>query len=210
MKRTEKIANDFHNTGIAVWDNFISGADASILRAELEKRKAFMQKAGVGRGSDLQIKKDVRGDFIEWIQDSDDSDFRKIYLNPLWEIVEEFNKRFFLGIRKSEHHLAWYPPGTRYQKHVDVFKSNDARVVSTVLYLNSSWQPSDGGELCIYPPTISQPLLGRAGPEKAAPLKVEPVGGRLVLFESTLEHEVLESNASRYSVTGWFKRKPPL
>jgi SM-20-related protein len=76
---------------------------------------------------------------------------------------------------------------------VDTFKNSDDRVVSTVLYLNYNWQPPHGGELCLYPPNENVQ-------------KIEPLAGRLVLFESVLPHEVLVCHAPRYSITGWFKR----
>ena len=66
-----------------------------------------------------------------------------------------------------------------------------------LLYLNSNWKPEDGGELMLYRDELS-------------PMKIEPLGGRLLVFESEMEHEVLMSNADRYSITGWLKNKSRL
>eukprot|EP00983_Pelagomonas_calceolata_P081508 1155602-Pelagomonas_calceolata.AAC.7 len=48
-----------------------------------------------------------------------------------------------------------------------------------------------GGQLMIYPPSAAAAAAG---------LQVEPLGGRLVVFESQIEHEVLPAHASRSSV----------
>lgn len=188
----EQICADFYAKGFSVRDNFISPADASVLLKEIKDRGKNLKKAGIGSGAGKQIRAEVRGDFIQWIE-KEDVVFQQNYLDKLEPVIEAFNKKFFLGINQSEHHLALYPTGTRYEKHVDTFKNTDARVVSSVLYLNPNWLKTHGGELIIYP-------------ENSDSVRVEPLSGRLVLFESTLPHEVLESQAPRYSITGWFKR----
>jgi SM-20-related protein len=37
----------------------------------------------------------------------------------------------------------------------------------------------------------------------AETVEVQPISGRLVVFMSELEHEVLETKVNRYSITGW-------
>ena len=54
----------------------------------------------------------------------------------------------------------------------------------------------DGGELRIFR-------------ENNADLIVEPLAGRAVIFKSNvIEHEVLVTNKSRYSLTGWLLYQP--
>ncbi|KAG2425670.1 hypothetical protein HXX76_013512 [Chlamydomonas incerta] len=48
---------------------------------------------------------------------------------------------------------------------------------------------------------------GLAGGEPA--VVVAPLGGRLLLFESHLWHEVLPAHRHRYAITAWFHRAPP-
>lgn len=68
-------------------------------------------------------------------------------------------------------------------------------MLTTILYLNPGWQPGDGGELVIYTED-GQNVLGT----------ISPTFGTLVLFLSgEFPHEVLTSNRSRYSLTGWFR-----
>jgi len=65
-------------------------------------------------------------------------------------VIQALNRNFYLGIRDYECHYTEYPEGTFYKKHVDRHKSGSARVVSFVLYLNSDWKATDGGQLRIY------------------------------------------------------------
>jgi SM-20-related protein len=189
----EALTEHFYQNGYAVYDNFISEAEADTLLNEIKVKQDNLQKAGIGNGQNHLIDKEIRGDYIRWINPAEDLIFKNLYLDKLEPIILSFNRSFFLGIKQSEHHLAFYPPGTRYEKHRDSFQNNKARVVSSVLYLNKSWHTGDGGELIIYP-------------EKKESIKTEPVAGRLVLFESHLEHEVLLSHKPRYSITGWMRQ----
>lgn len=95
------------------------------------------------------------------------------------------------------------------------------------------WRPEDGGELCIYhlgtspiPPAPGQGSAAAGGaapaqePARAEPAVlsglqeghaatvVPPLAGRLVLFDSRTQHEVLPSFAPRYALAIWFTRPP--
>ena len=72
---------------------------------------------------------------------------------------------------------------------------NINRVLSTVLYLNPDWQSEDAGELVMYAPNRSNTIL-----------TVSPVLNRCMLFLSdNFPHEVLFTQAARYSIAGWFR-----
>ena len=65
-----------------------------------------------------------------------------------------------------------------------------------IYYLNANWQPEHGGELVIWPS------------EGAVPVRVPPLADRLLLFVSSLEHEVLPAWRPRYALTTWmFNRR---
>ena len=113
-----------------------------------------------------------------------------IFFDRVDIITQAINRRCFLGINDSEFHFALYEKGSYYKKHRDAFENDDSRKISVVLYLNKNWKEEDGGELMIY---------------SEENLKVEPRAGTLVIFESHLEHEVLESRKDRISITGWLK-----
>ena len=112
---------------------------------------------------------------------------------------QAFNQHLFLGLFALESHLAVYPAGTGYKKHIDRFKAvNDGkplRQISTILYLNPGWQESDGGHLRLY--------LNESNAMEN--LDIVPESGRLMVFLSdTFYHEVLPATRDRKSLTGWF------
>lgn len=87
--------------------------------------------------------------------------------------------------------LAVYPgTGARFQRHVDNTAA-DGRRLTVLCYMNASWGPDDGGELCVHP--------------AAGPVLIPPLAGRLALFHAdSMPHEVLPSRRHRYSVNVWY------
>jgi Rps23 Pro-64 3,4-dihydroxylase Tpa1-like proline 4-hydroxylase len=67
----------------------------------------------------------------------------------------------------------------------------DHRLVTAILYLNPTWQPSDGGKLGLYPFPYAN-------------IEVEPINDRLVMFSSLeMLHRVLPANSRRECLTIW-------
>lgn len=150
-------------------------------------------QAGIGRQADHQLNERIRTDLIQWI-DADDPDTRA-YLGAMEALRQEINRRLFLGLFDYEAHFACYPPGTYYKKHVDAFRGETNRVLTTVLYLNPEWSERDGGELLIYDDGAELPFT-----------RVRPEFGRMVIFLSErFPHEVLTAYRTRYSIAGWFR-----
>jgi SM-20-related protein len=76
-----------------------------------------------------------------------------------------------------------------------VFRDDDRRTVSVVIYLNADWLPEQGGAL-------------RLHPDGKCTEDILPLGSRLVLFLSAdMLHEVLPATRNRLSLAGWFKRR---
>lgn len=78
------------------------------------------------------------------------------------------------------------------------------RKYSLLLYLNSNdWDPSvNGGQLRIHLDGGDDEVPMDAIPNY---VNVDPLGGTLVLFKSDLiPHEVLDTNAERYAIVGWY------
>jgi len=116
------------------------------------------------------------------------------FLETMDQLRLHLNRTLYLGLYETENHFAMYPPGSFYRRHIDRFRDDDRRVVSSILYLNEQWLPQHGGALRL--------LL------KDGPTDVDPVANRLVLFMSDqVEHEVLVTHAQRLSLTGWFRRQ---
>lgn len=157
------------------------------------------KRAGIGREADYQLNPFVRSDKIFWLDNNHPA--ASAYLDWMESLRLGLNRRLFLGLFDYECHYARYDSGAFYKKHLDAFKGQANRVLTTVLYLTPDWQPRDGGELLIYPP-------GEAGMKASAEplLRVEPRFGRMVIFLSEeFPHEVLPTRRPRYSIAGWFR-----
>lgn len=170
----------------------------------------MFRPAGVGHGAKKIIEHSIRNDETYWIDLNFKDDGALSQATPRSYVFEDIARRFsdlktalnrtlYLAIWELEAHFAIYPPGGYYRKHRDCFSNNDSRVISIVLYLNENWEKSHGGELLIY--------CEKSGNHQTA--RIEPRAGTLVCFFSDqIEHEVLASqNVSRYSLTGWFRRR---
>ena len=188
----DSIADSIANQGYFLWENALPKKWVVNLRefAKQERNLDAFQTAGIGKLHHFTVDKNIRGDTILWVED----DFSNDYLNHISKFIDDLrlylNRTCYLGLRDYEMHLAVYPTGSFYKRHADRFKLNAHRHISFVFYLNPDWREGDGGELKIYLPDGSETT-------------VKPEGGTLIVFRSELEHEVLQANAARYSLTGW-------
>jgi len=169
----------------------IVGALAAECRA-LDAAAALIA-ATTGRGVD-RAASTLRGDRTRWFDDAALSPAQQAYWDAMQGLRESLNRRLLLGMETLEAHYALYPAGTGYARHRDRFRDSDARVLSSVAYLNRDWLADDGGALRLHLPD--------------GPIDVPPVGGTLVLFLSEeIEHEVLRARRERLSIAGWFRRR---
>jgi len=94
-------------------------------------------------------------------------------------------------------HLMRYPVGSQFMRHVDedVGLSEPVRnSISFLIYLTpDDWSADDGGSLQIFES------------DTQTPRQVLPRGGTLVLYDSTLEHEVLPTQRERHLISGRFR-----
>lgn len=151
-----------------------------------------MRPAGIGRGKELQQNPDIRGDTIHWLSQEDADE--AVFLAWMDELRQVINRELFLGLQEYESHFAHYPPGSFYQKHLDAFKGEPGRKISTVLYLNQDWDKSAGGELIVY------------DQDGRVLQTITPDYGKLVIFLSEVfPHEVKPATCDRRSIAGWFK-----
>ncbi|WP_198597265.1 2OG-Fe(II) oxygenase [Gracilimonas amylolytica] len=153
-----------------------------------------LKKAGIGAQQDYQVKAEIRGDFIYWLDEG-----RDVALKPFFDLKDELIqslKRFcYLSLSGSEFHIAKYPAGSYYHRHLDQFNERTNRQITVLIYLNKDWKPGNGGELVIY--------------KEDKEILVEPIAKRLLLFKSdVIEHEVLTTQVPRYSLTGWLLHQP--
>lgn len=181
--------------GYVIVDNWLSPRFLNMARNEFEQlfNAGAFKKAQTTQKLN-QMSSPIRGDWTYWLDSNLPPQLSAIH-NELLGWTQKLNKQFYLGLSKLECHLAHYPPGPGYERHLDQPKGRGHRKITFVLYLNSDWNAQMGGELCLYSPNSDQQLE-----------KILPLGGRLILFKSELfPHEVLPSQNTRRSLTGWFR-----
>lgn len=190
----DAIAQQLEHRGYALVPQALPPETVDALFVELKQlREQDFRPAGIGRQDDFQLNRFVRSDQICWLNGQ--SPAAAGFLAWMEALREGLNRRLFLGLFDYEAHYASYPTGAFYKKHVDAFKGQSNRVLSTVFYLNPQWQPNDGGELVIYDENDQQELE-----------RVLPEYGKLVIFLSEVfPHEVLPAERERNSIAGWFR-----
>lgn len=171
------------------------------LNNELLHRAAYngLDEAGIGRGQQHLLRKDIRGDAIHWLDR--ESAAQRRYLDAMSELQQALNHTLFLGLFEYEAHFAHYPPGAFYQRHLDSFRGRANRVISTVGYLTPDWPSDGGGEMVIYHPDDPSQEVARVVPE---------AGTFACFLSETIPHEVLPTRCPRTSIAGWFRRNASL
>jgi len=176
--------------GWFIWDDFLTAEQVQSLR---DCAPENWKRARIGRNDDLQRETTIRSDKIQWLSQNMAQPVQD-YLERMEQIRQAVNRDFFLGLFEYEAHFAKYEQGDFYKKHLDAFRGQENRKLTTVFYMNEAWQPADGGELKIY--DLDDQLVDT----------VAPVAGRLVVFLSEkFPHEVLPTHADRVSIAGWFR-----
>ncbi len=151
--------------------------------------------AGIGKDAARQTNDTIRRDQTLWIPEESDDPALSELIAMVNDLRVVMNRELFAGLESFEGHLAVYPPGGFYKKHIDTFRDDDARRITLILYLNQDWKPADGGCLRLYT-------------ENGQFEDIEPRAGTVVLFPSRdFAHEVLAAGKERRSFTGWFKTR---
>ena len=192
-----KIVADLREAGLAVVRDFLPPPAIAALRGEALRRDTagLLAAAATGHGAGRSVREDVRGDRIGWLDENRPAPAERALFAALEALRVAANRELLLGLWRYEGHYALYPPGAHYVRHRDRFTDDDARVLSVVLYLNETWQATDGGALRIHRPA-------------GKPRDVLPEGGTLVAFlAAQFEHEVLSTARPRLAVSGWFRTR---
>ncbi|MBM4976942.1 2OG-Fe(II) oxygenase [Vibrio parahaemolyticus] len=185
-----KLIDALATDGYYIWDDFLSEEEVTQLRDCIPDN---WKKARIGRNDDVTRIESIRSDKIQWLKPAMGQPVAN-YLSKMEEIRQEVNRHFFLGLFEYEAHFAKYEKGDFYQKHLDCFKGNENRRLTTVFYMNESWSEEDAGELVVY--DLNDKEIAT----------IPPRGGRLLVFLSEqFPHEVLPTNAERFSIAGWFR-----
>ncbi|HDZ56425.1 MAG TPA: 2OG-Fe(II) oxygenase [Pseudomonas xinjiangensis] len=193
----ERIADDLASKGWSVQPGALSSELALSLSQACRQlwQSDALTPAAIGRGADLAVVPQIRGDYTRWLDDCPPQAAQDEYLAVMQGLQLTLNRALFLGLDSFETHFALYPPGAGYSRHLDRFKDSPLRTVSVVAYLNQQWQPGDGGELRLH---LREGIVD-----------IEPKAGTLAVFMSArILHEVLEAGKERASLVGWFRRRP--
>lgn len=191
----DQIANDLRQQGYAIVSNSVTEQLALALLQQQHRFDEYeFQEAGTGRQDQHQLNRFVRRDRIRWL--TRDTLAELEWLDYMQELQQFLNRRLLLGLFSYECHFARYQPGDFYRKHLDAFKGQANRILTTVLYMNPGWDSQHGGELIMY----------RDDQPDTELLRLAPALGTLVCFLSEdFPHEVLPAQRDRYSIAGWFR-----
>lgn len=191
----DELAGQLIDRGWHVIENYF---DTTLIKNLVADLKAYdndgeLTPAGIGRGIGFTLDENIRGDKTRWLTRSTDA--QKRYLDEMEMLRHEINRLLFMGLFEYESHFACYEPGAYYLKHRDSFRGAAGRILTTVAYLNETWQNEDGGFLAIYNPNSEQIAA-----------RIKPSAGTLVVFLSEdIPHEVEPTQRQRLSIAGWFK-----
>ncbi|WP_027468374.1 2OG-Fe(II) oxygenase [Deefgea rivuli] len=189
----EIIADALAGPGWIVLPNFLPAEALAELQNLASVRQAQFVAAGVGREAAHQVRQEIRGDAVLWVE-NDDAEMAAAN-QRMSDLQQLLNRELYLGLAELEWHFARYPIGSFYRRHLDQHRDQDTRVVTIVQYLNHNWGEADGGQLRIYLDAENH-------------IDVTPHGGTLVVFLSNrFEHEVLPAQRERLSLTGWYRRR---
>lgn len=193
-----EIVNDLSQHGYSVSEDFLDKPEVAALAgvALAQQQQGLLVQARTGKVRTEN--ESLRGDSIGWLDDNSPEAPVVACLAAFETLRLALNQRLFINVHELESHFAIYPPGAVYQRHLDQFATGpQVRQLSLVLYLNEGWLDCNGGALRL-----------NLDDETDEHLDLSPLGGRLVLFESSrFWHEVLPSDRERMSLTGWFRTR---
>jgi [Skp1-protein]-hydroxyproline N-acetylglucosaminyltransferase len=200
--------------GLVVVDGFLSRGEVKAVKAEAKSSlEEAGRAAGMGGGQSRWMETSLRGDRMRWCHAEEEKRQGRPLLAALIDKVQGL--RLYLTQMgydvsgRSTFQLACYPGGgSGYVRHSDSSESAKGRTLTAIVYLQEElWQRSDGGQLAVYHGVPHSSLDGEIKDEPY--VSILPVSGRLVLFDSMIEHEVIPSLKDRWALTCWFY-KPPL
>lgn len=196
--------------GYVVIENFLPDSLQEQLRQDVStlRQTNHFNVAKIGQDSTNTLNENIRVAETCFLGPNKLQDVPSEARNKLYEILDQARSDLpgTLDPNLTELLYAYYPSGGFYRRHRDAVPGSASvlRSYSLLLYLNKDWTPKDGGQLLLHLDTGGDFL-----PEGEEPnfVEVAPKGGTLVLFESDkIPHEVMDTNAERLAVVGWYNR----
>ena len=190
----EDLITTYIENRVGISEYFLSNELAINLKKNLLNlnNENLLKNAGIGNSEKVFYDGAIRSDSIYWLDKKNNNVFENQFFLKIEAFILYLNQSCYAGITGYEFHYSLYEKGDFYLKHLDQFKNNPSRKYSMISYLNSNWQESDGGELLIHQLNNNQ--------------KISPTQGKTIFFKSDeLVHEVLVTQNTRMSITGWLK-----
>ena len=190
----EALIATYIDNKVGICEHFLSTELANNLKQNLLdlNAKSLLLDAGVGNLDKVTYDGAIRSDSIYWLDKKHNNAFENEFFVQIETFIAYLNSSCYAGITGYEFHYSLYEKGDFYFKQLDQFKNNPSRKYSMISYLNTNWEESDGGELLIHQLNNNQ--------------KISPTQGKTVFFKSDeLVHEVLVTQNTRMSITGWLK-----
>jgi SM-20-related protein len=189
----EELIQGLLDKGFGSVDNWLEKEELDCLRKSVLDRYqgGLFHQAGIGAKENFQKAEEIRKDQVFWLDKPEMGSCEHDFFLKMDDFIQYLNRTCYAGIKNYEFHYAVYEEGSFYKKHIDQFVNDPGRKFSFVTYLSESWEPGDGGELMLYT-------------EKEI-LTIAPTPGKILFFKSDLPHEVLRTNKTRLSLTGWLK-----
>ncbi len=190
----ETLIASYLENKVGISEHFLSNELANSLKQNLItlNHEHLLNTAGIGNSEKLSYDGAIRSDSIYWLDKKHNNEFENNFFTQIEAFIQYLNATCFAGITGYEFHYSLYESGDFFLKHLDQFKNNPSRKYSMISYLNSNWQEGDGGELMIHQMEGNQ--------------KISPIQGKTIFFKSDeLLHEVLVTQKTRMSITGWLK-----
>jgi SM-20-related protein len=196
MSYWQQVLRDIHEQGWSYRTDILSLEQVRQINQFINRERLNFKAALVGKGIGRKRIEEIRGDFTYWLDPLNPPVVISEIMENLNSFKNELNRQFYLGLKEYECHLAYYPVGTHYNKHLDRFEMESSRTISFVFYLNEDWSEQDGGELVLYK---------KNGEILANCL---PTAGSFACFLSgDFPHEVKTAGKERRSLTGWMHTK---
>lgn len=194
-KHFDLLIDSYLDNNIGIDTGFLNQALSDGLQQNiLQLQKAEMMTiAGIGNDQLKDQHQQMRGDKIYWMDKSHDNNFEQEFLQLAEDFIGHLNRTCYTSINSYEFHYAVYEEGSFYKRHTDQFKNDSNRKYSLISYLNENWLEEDGGQLLVY--------------QNESVQKISPRSRTSVFFKSDeMEHEVIQANRSRMSISGWLKQ----
>lgn len=190
----ETLIASYIENKVGICEHFLSNDLANHLKNNLIslQQQDLLQEAGTGNLNAIAYDSAVRSDSIYWLDKKHNNEFENAFFEQIEAFIAYLNESCYTGITGYEFHYSLYEKGDFYLQHFDQFQSNSSRKYSMISYLNEQWTAADGGELLIHQLNNNQTIA--------------PTQGKTVFFKSDeLLHEVVVTQTTRMSITGWLK-----